>query len=780
MFLKYTLLGVFCAASLSFGFQQHEGKLIFNENDGEIFSLQPQLPENELLDSWMTCFWLKVQLPNRQETDGSHHFDLLSFVEDDSEILRLSLELRTSHLKLFAKNTLVTDVKIDRLTDGKNHYVCYAWRSVKNIWKVLIDGKEFMAGSLEQIDPITKDLKTKTKTGVIRIGDRTSQEKTKVTNKEEHHIVDKYQLEMSNIIIYYIQATKEILLLAQPDILMSKNEDMKYFRLVMVNIISGENSNEKNSPEKVSSSSSEAEDKLSDKENSSTGSDKSTIDKDVEDIRKLLRKQLITMDVQVRLFAIYNKDEQTDSSESSESTEKSCVVLHRQTRSENSVPKVSDKDGDIMLSDQPRSPPKEVVEETVNKKKASKDEFALSDILNDGYVNKLKDFGSKYDPSFSSKIDSILNRNGGGGSSPAAGNSGSMGGLGGLGGFSGLGSLGGFGGGGGSGGSPNFGSLASSVLGGGGTGGFNVNQFLGSNGLSNFFKKGGDKSPPNPSYPTNPSYPSNPGNTNYPSVNPANPPAYNPNYPPPPNSGSLYPSLPTNTQPAVPLSINNNNNNRGSVGLSDMFGGVGGLGTRGTDVAKPNNGPGYDISFGEIFGFGGSKKKDQNPNYPENNHKPTSGGVSLKDILGFGTKTDESKNSYVPNYGTIGGRVEPSKTRPKNNFDEISEGLGLNVDPDPIVRNNKPIIELNQPNQSSKSSLSESMYRPRDSSTLMSQRTNSNTYASRRPPSGSSYSAQDAQRAVEEQIIQSTKVQRGRRDLSSRESAKLRYKEIAV
>lgn len=401
---------------------------------------------------------------------------------------------------------------------------------------------------------------------------------------------------------------------------------------------------------------------------------------------------------------------------------------------------------------------KPVVEETLTKKNISKDDLSLSDIFDQGNLNKFKEIGSKFDPSFNSKIDSLFNRGGGGSPAPA-----SSGGMGGLGGLSGLGNLGGFGGG-GSGGMPNFGSLASAFGGNGGTGGLNLNQFLGSNGLSNFFKKSGDKSPssptnPNP-YPYNPNYPSS--NPSYPSSNPSNPPAYNPNYPPP-SSGSLYPTLPKDPPPAVPLSNPTNNNNRGSVSLGDIFGmGTAGL-TRGTDVAKPNNNPSnYDISFGEIFGFGGSKNKNQNPNYPDNNHRPSTGGVSLKDIFNFGTKKDESKNSYVPSYGTIGGGgMEPSKTRPKSSFDEISEGLGLSIDPDPIVRNNKPIIELNQANQKAAGSLN-------------SQRTSSNTYASRKPASESAY---DAQRAVEEQIVQSTKVRRSRRSFNSRGTIKYQQRD---
>ncbi|XP_026681737.1 aspartate, glycine, lysine and serine-rich protein [Diaphorina citri] len=406
----------------------------------------------------------------------------------------------------------------------------------------------------------------------------------------------------------------------------------------------------------------------------------------------------------------------------------------------------------------PATEPKPVVEETLTKKNISKDDLSLSDIFDQGNLNKFKEIGSKFDPSFNSKIDSLFNRGGGGSPAPA-----SSGGMGGLGGLSGLGNLGGFGGG-GSGGMPNFGSLASAFGGNGGTGGLNLNQFLGSNGLSNFFKKSGDKSPssptnPNP-YPYNPSYPSS--NPSYPSSNPSNPPAYNPNYPPP-SSGSLYPTLPKDPPPAVPLSNPTNNNNRGSVSLGDIFGmGTAGL-TRGTDVAKPNNNPSnYDISFGEIFGFGGSKNKNQNPNYPDNNHRPSTGGVSLKDIFNFGTKKDESKNSYVPTYGTIGGGgMEPSKTRPKSSFDEISEGLGLSIDPDPIVRNNKPIIELNQANQKAAGSLN-------------SQRTSSNTYTSRKPASESAY---DAQRAVEEQIVQSTKVRRSRRSFNSRGTIKYQQRD---
>lgn len=516
-------------------------------------------------------------------------------------------------------------------------------------------------------------------------------------------------LKFNPVVYKNINIYKELVAFANPEVLSNKPSTSKYFRMMMVDLVN------------------DSQDRCN----------------DVTRITFLPTCTKIGPD-------------STHSSEESSEIAGSVVIRRRQTRNAKSVPSGTDKD--TMLSDQPRSKP--VVEETLTKKSASKDEFALSDLFNEGNLNKVKEFGSKVDPNFNSKFGSIFG-NGGGSQQPSSGN---MGGLGGLG------SFGGFGGGSNS-GMSNLGSLAS-ILGGGGSGngGLNVNQFLGTNGFSNFFKKSDTKTPSTlPMGPNHNPYP------NYPSA-PTNPPPFNPNYPPPPNSGSLYPTLPMDPQRAVPLSPStiNNINNKGSVSLSDIFGGIGGIGgagTRGTDKAQPNTGPGYDISFGEIFGFGGSKKKEQNPNYPENNHKPSTGGVSLKDILGFGNNKDESKNSYVPSYGTVGGGLEPSKTRPKSSFDEISEGLGLSIDADPITRKDKPVVVLSQPNQSSKSSLTESAYKPRESTMLASQRTHSNTFSSRKPASETSYSS-DRLKAVEEEIIQPSKVKRTRRGVNTRGSAK--------
>ncbi|KAL1458014.1 hypothetical protein WDU94_008190 [Cyamophila willieti] len=677
----------------------------------------------------MSCMRLQVR-STEEPAAGSQNFRLWSYYDyavDNDFGLRLDLE--SSRLSFVTLDGHGADVEVKQITDGKEHYLCFAWREEKKMWKLFIDGKKVKSGTLH------KDVEVE---------------------NHDKELVNENQLDKYNLVFYrnIDDNTKDLSTLADPDVLSSN--DLPVFKMLDVSFEEKDSKKKQgDSSSSQSSESKESDEKVSGNKSKGKGTVAATID--------ILGRYIKNKDIHVIKF----QRGDTDSDESLESAE----IKSRHTRSEKST---LSNDADVMLSDQPK---KEVVEETLTKKTATKDQFALSDILDQGNINKIKDFGSKFDPSFNSKIDSFFNRNGGG--SPASSNSGSTGGLGGLGSLGGLGNLGsfgGFGGGGGSGGGmPNLGSLASAFGGGnGGSSGLNFNQFLsGSNGLSNLFKSG-DKTPQSPS---NPSYPS------YPSSNPANPPPYNPNYPPAPqSSGSLYPTLPKDPQPAVPLSNptnsysnnnNNNNNNKGSVSLSDILGGFGGGvgGTRLGDKAEPNKGPGYDISFGEIFGFGGNKNKNNNPNYPENNHRPTSGGVSLKDILGFGgSKKDESKNSYVPSYGTIGGGLEPSKTRPKNNFDEISEGLGLNVNPDPIVRNNKPIVVLNQPNQ--KSSLTESA---RGSTALNSQRINTNSYASRKPANEKSLA--DIQRAIEEDIIQPTKAKKTRRDVNPRGSSKYQQRD---
>lgn len=82
--------------------------------------------------------------------------DFVLISEKGADIFRLSLELQSSHLKFYFKESLVTDLQIEKLTDGKDHYVCYALRSVKDLWKVIVDGKDFKSGALDHLDITTK------------------------------------------------------------------------------------------------------------------------------------------------------------------------------------------------------------------------------------------------------------------------------------------------------------------------------------------------------------------------------------------------------------------------------------------------------------------------------------------------------------------------------------------------------------------------------------------------------------------------------------------------